>query len=214
MAGSANVLVNGRPALRANDTGIHAACCGANTWRAKAGSSSVFINGKPAFRLNDPTVHCGGMGRLIEGSVDVIVGDVASSGASITRAARPASNAATTSATVAQDETGASQASARQSGGPASTAATRASSPPPAAPRAPVAAPQLGPVHAVTWVEIVLVGEDDKPIPGERYRIVPPDGIVRTGNLNSEGRARILGLEPGSCSVSFPALDPDAWEPI
>ena len=78
--GSANVLVNGRPALRVADVGIHAACCGANMWQAQKGAPTVFINSKAAFRLNDATKHCGGQGNLIEGSSDVLVGDSAGGG--------------------------------------------------------------------------------------------------------------------------------------
>ena len=74
IAGSADVFVNSRPALRVQDVGIHAVCCGPNMWQAQQGSGTVFINGKAAFRLNDPTKHCGGQGELIEGSADVIVG--------------------------------------------------------------------------------------------------------------------------------------------
>ena len=75
IAGSPDVFVNGRPALRVDDVGIHAACCGGNMWKAQQGSATVFINGKAAYRLNDPSKHCGGQGQLIEGSSDVIVGD-------------------------------------------------------------------------------------------------------------------------------------------
>jgi len=32
ISGSANVLTNTRPSLRVTDNGIHAACCGPNTW--------------------------------------------------------------------------------------------------------------------------------------------------------------------------------------
>ncbi len=72
--GSPDVIVNSRPALRLGDAGIHAPCCGANTWSAQSGSSTVFINGKPAHRKGDATKHCGGVGKLTEGSPDVIVG--------------------------------------------------------------------------------------------------------------------------------------------
>ena len=73
--GSPDVNVNGRPALRMNDPGIHTACCGLNTWNAAAGCGTVFINNKQAHRLNDATKHCGGPGQLIEGSPNVIVGE-------------------------------------------------------------------------------------------------------------------------------------------
>jgi len=78
--GSPDVFVNGSPALRVDDVGIHAVCCGTNMWQAQQGSATVFINGKAAFRLNDPSKHCGGSGQLIEGSSDVIVGDGTSAG--------------------------------------------------------------------------------------------------------------------------------------
>jgi len=80
ISGSTNVLINGRPALRVGDAGIHAACCGPNTWTAQSGAPSVFINGKAAFRMNDVARHCGGVGKLIEGSPDVIVGNGGSGG--------------------------------------------------------------------------------------------------------------------------------------
>lgn len=73
--GSPDVFVNDRPALRIGDPGVHAACCGPNTWKAAKGSATVFINSKPAHRRTDQTTHCGGCGTLIEGSDDVIVGD-------------------------------------------------------------------------------------------------------------------------------------------
>ena len=76
VAGSPNVNVNGRPAIRVDDPGIHTACCGGNTWNAQTGSKSVFINGKPAHRLGDAVRHCGGTGKCIEGSGNVFVGDL------------------------------------------------------------------------------------------------------------------------------------------
>jgi uncharacterized Zn-binding protein involved in type VI secretion len=63
------------PALRVDDTGMHAACCNTNTWKATAGSATVFINNKKAHRKDDADQHCGGMGKLITASANVIVGD-------------------------------------------------------------------------------------------------------------------------------------------
>lgn len=77
--GSPNVLTNGLPSVRVGDAGIHAACCGPNKWNAKTGSRSVLINGRPAHRLGDMVKHCGGAGRSIQGSSNVIVGDNGSS---------------------------------------------------------------------------------------------------------------------------------------
>jgi len=78
--GSPDVMCNGRPALRVDDPGIHMACCGTNMWNAKTGSATVFINNKKAHRMLDHTKHCGGIGKLIEGSPNVLVGDSETSG--------------------------------------------------------------------------------------------------------------------------------------
>jgi uncharacterized Zn-binding protein involved in type VI secretion len=72
--GSPNVFVNGRPALRTGDEGIHVVCCGPNKWTAAGGTPRVWINGRPAFRMHDQAQHCGGMGYLIEGSPNVWFG--------------------------------------------------------------------------------------------------------------------------------------------
>jgi uncharacterized Zn-binding protein involved in type VI secretion len=72
--GSPNTNVNKRPAIRVDDTGVHMACCGPNTWTAMKGSATVFINNKPAHRMGDMDRHCGGIGQMIEGSTNVIVG--------------------------------------------------------------------------------------------------------------------------------------------
>jgi uncharacterized Zn-binding protein involved in type VI secretion len=58
-SGSPDVNVNGRPALRVDDLGPHAPCCGPAMWTAQSGAANVFINGKAAFRMNDPSTHSG-----------------------------------------------------------------------------------------------------------------------------------------------------------
>jgi hypothetical protein len=65
-----------------------------------------------------------------------------------------------------------------------------------------------------SWIEIELVGEDDKPIPGETYRITLPDGTVAEGTLDDKGFARVDGIDPGTCQITFPNLDQDAWQKI
>ena len=61
------------------------------------------------------------------------------------------------------------------------------------------------------WIEIELVGEDGGAMPGEAYRITLPDGTVASGTLDEKGRARVEGIEPGSCRITFPELDEEAW---
>jgi uncharacterized Zn-binding protein involved in type VI secretion len=72
--GSPNVLVNNMPALRIGDPGVHMACCGPNQWKVASGSGSVFFNDIPAARLGDSTAHCGGSGKLVQGSTNLMVG--------------------------------------------------------------------------------------------------------------------------------------------
>ena len=84
VTGSPDVIINGKPALRVGDNGVHSTCCGANTWQTVAGSATVFINGRPAVRLGDATQHCGGAGKTIEGSPDVLIGDDNGAGAGST----------------------------------------------------------------------------------------------------------------------------------
>jgi uncharacterized Zn-binding protein involved in type VI secretion len=74
VVGSPDVMVNNKPAIRVDDTGVHSSCCGGNTWIAKVGSSVVMINGKAAHRKDDMDQHCGGVGMMIEGSPDVETG--------------------------------------------------------------------------------------------------------------------------------------------
>ena len=64
-----------------------------------------------------------------------------------------------------------------------------------------------------TFIAIVLLGEDDAPIKGEQYRIMLPDGRVIHGHLDAEGKARVDGIDPGQCIVTFPELDREAWSP-
>jgi len=74
IVGSPDVFVNKRPGIRVGDKGIHAACCGTNSWTASKGSGTVFFNSKAVHRLGDDDTHCGGSGKMIDGSDNVISG--------------------------------------------------------------------------------------------------------------------------------------------
>ena len=259
--GSPDVNVNKRPALRVDDPGIHAACCGANTWTATMGSATVFINGKGAHRMGDQNRHCGGMGQLAEGSTNVMVGEATAAGA---RAAGPATRAASsnaagtqTSAAAAPAGTAAGSANAAAAvaasgaageatpvaagaaataigaaatgaaptgdgadGAPATGAAASAQpgasgAPPHSSPASwnpASAAPPRPDADPSAWIEIALIAEDGKGVAGARYAVTMPDGEVRTGALNGDGRAKLVGAQAGVCDVRFPDLDSDAWE--
>lgn len=155
--GSSDILINGQEALRVGDPGIHFACCGKNQWEVAEGAPGVFFNEIPVARIGDQTRHCGGMGVLISGSANVIIGNY--SGA------------------------------AGQWG-----------------------SPKVAP--STSWIEIELVDEEDEPVPDVQYRIELVDGSIREGRTSPEGRARITGIDPGTCKVSFPDLDGSAWKAV
>ena len=75
--------------------------------------------------------------------------------------------------------------------------------PPPLSQETPKAEPK-------TWIAIELVDEEGKPVANERYWILLPDGSVREGRLDTQGRAHVGDLDPGECDVRFPDLDNDA----
>jgi hypothetical protein len=69
--------------------------------------------------------------------------------------------------------------------------------------------PQPKPIY---WIELEMIGEDDRPIPWEEYEVTLPDGTKVSGYLNDQGLARIDNIKSaGTCGVCFPDLDQDAW---
>ena len=72
--GSPDVFINGLPAARKDDMGLHAACCDGNNFTISKGSATVYVNGKPLARQGDSTRHCGGIGSITAGSPTVLAG--------------------------------------------------------------------------------------------------------------------------------------------
>lgn len=62
------------------------------------------------------------------------------------------------------------------------------------------------------WLAIELLTPDGKPVPHEPYRVELPDGRSLFGKLDNLGRARIEGVNPGTCQVSFPERDAKEWK--
>lgn len=64
-----------------------------------------------------------------------------------------------------------------------------------------------------SWIEIELVDKQGKPVPGEPYKVTLPDGeTFAEGTLDEKGYARVDGIEPGTCKVTFPRLEKQAWK--
>jgi type VI secretion system secreted protein VgrG len=81
-------------------------------------------------------------------------------------------------------------------------------------PHKPPKAGEEGAEEKTHWIEIRLVDEDGKPVPGEEYKITLPDGsTVASGTLDEKGKARVEGIDPGTCKVTFPNQDKSAWGP-
>jgi hypothetical protein len=77
-------------------------------------------------------------------------------------------------------------------------------------------AAQPAPREEKTWIEIALVDDDDppKPVPFKRYRIELPDSSAREGMLDANGHATLVGIDPGTCHVTFPDFDDRDWRPL
>ncbi len=65
-----------------------------------------------------------------------------------------------------------------------------------------------------TWIGIQLIDAEDQPVPDVRYRLTMPNGNVKNGHLDADGKARVVLSQDGTCEVCFPELDQDAWVPV
>ena len=63
------------------------------------------------------------------------------------------------------------------------------------------------------WIEITLVDEAGQPVAGEPYQITLPDQTVASGTTDEKGLARVDGIDSGSCQITFPNRDQEAWTP-
>jgi hypothetical protein len=62
------------------------------------------------------------------------------------------------------------------------------------------------------WIEIELKDDEGNPIAGESYFVELPDGTSISGRTDSNGHARIEGIDPGTAKVSFPDRDESLHE--
>ena len=66
LQGSPNVFINGLPASRVGDIGMHTICIGPNSFTVSSGDNEVLIDGKPAAMFeSSQTQHCGGTGHIL-----------------------------------------------------------------------------------------------------------------------------------------------------
>lgn len=62
-----------------------------------------------------------------------------------------------------------------------------------------------------TWIEMEVVDEFGYPQPNYPYLCMLPDGRIETGTLDSRGRVRFDGIDPGRCVFSLTDLDQETW---
>ncbi len=204
--GSPDVRANGRPALRVDDPGIHAACCGSNTWTATQGSLTVFINGKGAHRMTDQNRHCGGIGQLIEGSPNVIVGESGGGGAGAGGAGGGrAGGGGSGGAAAGSGGAGAGAGGAGSGGAGGATSGVGGGDGPGGGQGTPRGEDD------VSFVELELVDAIGQPVPRERYRVVASDGAVYEGQLDDQGSARVEPIRSGRCEIAFPDRADEEW---
>jgi hypothetical protein len=61
------------------------------------------------------------------------------------------------------------------------------------------------------WVELELVGTDGNPMANEPFVVEDSDGKLHHGFLDGAGFARVMGVAPGECRVSFPERQEQHW---
>lgn len=63
-----------------------------------------------------------------------------------------------------------------------------------------------------TWVEVRLVNRKGQPVEGAKYRLKITDGSIREGTTDANGSARVPGIDPGMCEISFLDYDAREWK--
>ncbi|MFN0063372.1 MAG: hypothetical protein ACKVPX_12770 [Myxococcaceae bacterium] len=71
-------------------------------------------------------------------------------------------------------------------------------------PKSTVAPEPEPPVQVTTWVSFQVL-EDEAPLPRQKFRISLSDGSSRHVTTDSDGRARLDGIPPGTCIVTLDA---------
>ena len=65
----------------------------------------------------------------------------------------------------------------------------------------------VDPTKIDTFITIELVDDETKPVPFENFVVTPPGMQPVKGKLDANGKARIEGINAGTCTVEFPDID-------
>lgn len=216
--GSSDVFINGRPAARQGDLGLHAICCGPCTFKIAKGSHTVYVNGKPLARRDDKTQHCGGNGPITIGSPDVIVDDGAQAAVGLAGFAGRAlqilldrAGSTTPSRAGRLADANAGKLGGRGAGDLASDLvradqgpAAGAAAPPPSA------SPTVGPFT----LEVTVVDPRGQPRAKVEWKLAMPDGGQRSGTTGADGLIKEATTAAGLATLElFEASDAAEEEP-
>ena len=200
------MFTNGRPSLRVDDPGLHAACCGPNTWTATEGSATVFINNKAAHRLGDGQKHCGGNGKLVEGSHNVIVGGGSSGGGG-----GSGGGAGGSAGSGGGTSSGSGASSGINSNATGTSGSGAGSNPPPGStPTGPREDRPDTPIEP-DQIEVRVVDAKGDPVGGIAYELAMPDGSTKSGFAGADGVIKLTELtQRGECKLTFASIDDKA----
>ena len=67
--------------------------------------------------------------------------------------------------------------------------------------------------NKTSWIELQLIYESNGlPVVGMPFEVTLPDGkTLSGGSTDDQGLARVDHIDPGTCQISFPTLDKEAW---
>jgi hypothetical protein len=159
------------------------------------GSMGVMIGGKPAARMGDTCAHGG---TIVLGAPTVLIGEMMPSPPPVV-VVPPMVPAAPPASTQAQAMT---NAAAR--GAPFCEVCEKA--------KEEKEKEQAKKEEPKTFVEIQLNDAEGNPASGAKYKIELPDGSVKLGFLDVNGHARVDGVDPGNCKITFPQYDEKDWK--
>ncbi len=61
------------------------------------------------------------------------------------------------------------------------------------------------------YISFELKYEDGSPVPDEPYKVKLPDGSIKSGKTDENGKVMIKGIPNGQCEVNYPRIDQDQW---
>ncbi len=188
--GCPTVLIAGLPAAVMGDLCI---CVGPPD-SIVLGSTGVLFGGKPAARMGDSCAHGG---TIVLGCPTVLIGETSSGGAG-----PPA-----TSMSVAQmNAMGQDNALAQGIANAAVTGGMFVGLPVKVEPDKP-------PPKAIAKGQLncQLTDQDGNPMAGEKYEIELPDGSIKKGVTDQDGKVSLANIPEGMCKVNFPDIHGSEW---